>query len=152
MLTRITNPRKRGYSCRSKERTFLIIKNMIKEIYYWMVFYLRKVPTNDMPQFNAYLLISMLLCFNILTCVILFCFLLRVDIKSLTSDYKVIGFIFGLSIMIPNYFLLFAKRKEITEKYDKLPKKRRIKGIILFWIYSIVSIPLYVILVVNLAR
>jgi len=125
---------------------------MIKEMYYWMMYFLKKIGRTDMLDFNSFLLIIMLLCFNILTCVILLCFLLKVDIKSLTSDYKVIGIIFSLSIMIPNYFLLFAKRKEIVEKYDQLPQKRRTKGIILFWIYSIVSIPLFFILVANLTR
>jgi len=125
---------------------------MIKEIYYWMTFYLRKVPTNDMPQFNAYLLICLLMFANIGSLFEIISFLLKFDIKTLSQDRILIGIIFGLSIMIPNYFLLFAKRKEITEKYDQLPQKRRIKGIILFWIYSIVSIPLFFILVTNLTR
>ena len=43
-------------------------------------------------------------------------------------------------------------QKEIVEKYDQLPQNRRTKGIISFWIYSIVSIPLFFILVAILAR
>ncbi len=125
---------------------------MIKEMYYWLMYFLKKIGRTEMLEFNSYLLICMLLCFNILTFFITICFLLHVDIKSFITDYKVTGIIFGLSIMIPNYFLLFVQRKEITEKYDQLPQKRRIKGIILFWIYSIVSIPLFFILVANLTR
>lgn len=125
---------------------------MLREMYYWMIFYLKKVKTNDMPQFNAYLLICLLMFANIGSLFEIISFLLKLDIKSLTSGYKVIGIIFGLSIMIPNYFFLFAKRKEIIEKYDQLAQKRRTKGIILFWIYSIVSIPLFFILVANLTR
>lgn len=125
---------------------------MLGEMYYWMIFYLKKIKTNDMPQFNAYLLICLLIFANIGSLFEVISFLLKVDIKTLTSDYKVIGIIFGLSIMIPNYFLLFAKRNEIIAKYDQLPQKRRTKGIILFWIYSIVSIPLFFILVANLTR
>jgi len=123
---------------------------MIKEFYYWMVFYLRKVPTNDMPHFNAYLLICLLMFANIGSLFEIISFLLKFDIKTLSQDRILVGIIFGLSVMIPNYFLLFAKRKEIIEKYDQLTLKRRVKGIILFWIYSIVSIPLFFILVVNL--
>ena len=121
-------------------------------MYYWLMYFLKKIGRTEMLEFNSYLLICMLLCFNILTFFITICFLLHVDIKSFITDYKVTGIIFGLSIMIPNYFLLFVQRKEITEKYDQLPQKRRIKGIILFWIYSIVSIPLFFILVANLTR
>ena len=125
---------------------------MIKEMYYWLMYFLKKIGKTEMFGFNSYLLICMMLFSNILTLFVLFCFLLNVDIQSLITDYKVTGIVFGLSVMIPNYFILFTKRKEIVEKYDQLPRKRRIKGMILFWIYSIVSIPLFFILVANLTR
>jgi len=125
---------------------------MIKEMYYWLMYFLNKIGRTEMFGFNSYLLICMLLCFNILTFFIIICFLLHIDIKSLITDYKVTGIVLGLSVIIPNYFILFSKRKQIVEKYDQLPKKRRIKGIILFWIYSIASIPLFFILVANLTR
>ena len=125
---------------------------MIKEMYYWLMYFLKKIGRNDMLEFNSYLLICLLLISNIMTLFVIICFLLNVDIKLLITDYKITGVIFGLSIIIPNYFILFSKRKQIVEKYDQLPQKRKIKGIISFWIYSIVSIPLYFILVTNLAR
>jgi len=125
---------------------------MIKEMYYWMIYFLKKIGRTDMLEFNSYLLICILLFSNILTFLLIICFVLHVDIKLLIVDYKVVGIVFGLSIMISSYFLLFAKRKEIVEKYDQLPQNRRTKGIISFWIYSIVSIPLFFILVAILAR
>ena len=125
---------------------------MIKEMYYWLMYFLKKIGKTEMFGFNSYLLICMMLFSNILTLFVLFCFLLNVDIQSLITDYKVTGIVFGLSVMIHNYFILFTKRKEIVEKYDQLPRKRRIKGMILFWIYSIVSIPLFFVLVTNLPR
>ena len=121
-------------------------------MYYWLMYFLKKIGKTEMFGFNSYLLICMMLFSNILTLFVLFCFLLNVDIQSLITDYKVTGIVFGLSVMIPNYFILFTKRKEIVEKYDQLPRKRRIKGMILFWIYSIVSIPLFFVLVTNLPR
>ena len=125
---------------------------MIKEMYYWLMYFLKKIGKTEMFGFNSYLLICMVLFSNILTLFVLFCFFLDIDIQSLITDYKVTGIVFGLSVMIPNYFILFTKRKEIVEKYDQLPRKRRIKGMILFWIYSIVSIPLFFVLVTNLPR
>ena len=125
---------------------------MIKEMYYWMMYFLKKIGRTEMLEFNSYLLICILIFANIGSLFEIISFLLKFDIKILSQDRMLIGIIFGLSIMIPNYFLLFVQRKEITEKYDQLPQKRRIKGIILFWIYSIVSIPLFFILVANLTR
>ena len=125
---------------------------MIKEMYYWLMYFLKKIGRTEMLEFNSYLLICILIFANIGSLFEIISFLLKFDIKTLSQDRMLIGIIFGLSIMIPNYFLLFVQRKEITEKYDQLPQKRRIKGIILFWIYSIVSIPLFFILVANLTR
>lgn len=124
----------------------------MKEMYYWMVLYLKKIPTNDMPQFNAYLLICLLMFANIGSIFVIICASFHIDIKSLTVNYEVVGIVSGLSIMIPTYFFLFAKRTEIEKKYDQLPQKRKLIGIILFWIYSIVSIPLFFILNANLSR
>lgn len=125
---------------------------MIKEMYYWMMYFLKKIGRTDMLEFNSYLLICMLLSFNIMMFFIICCSILAIDIKSLIVDYKVTGIGLGLSIMIPNYFFLFANRNEIIEKYDQMHQQRRTKGIISFWIYAIVSIPLFFILVANLAR
>jgi len=125
---------------------------MLMEMYYWMIFYLKKIKTNDMPEFNAYLLISLLLNANLWTLVIIGSYLLKLDLKTVGGDAKVIGVVIGLSVMIPNYFLFFAKRKKIIEKYDQLPQKRRVKGITLFWIYSILSLSLLFIAGVNLTR
>jgi len=124
----------------------------IKEMYYWLMYFLKKIGRTEMLEFNSYLLICMFLISNVLAVVVLLSFILKFDLKSIIQDYKITGIIFGLSIMIPNYFHLFRKRKEIEKKYDKFPKKRRIIGMICFWIYSIVSIPLFFKLIERLPR
>lgn len=125
---------------------------MIKEMYFWLMYYLKKIGRTEMLEFNSYLLICMLLGFNILTVVVFMSFILKFDLKSIIQDYKITGIIFGLTIVIPNYFHLFRKRKEIEKKYDQLPKKRRIIGMICFWVYSIVSIPLFFKLIESLPK
>jgi len=125
---------------------------MLKEMYYWMIYFIKKIGTTELTEFNAYLLICILLFANFGTFIVVVSYLIKFDLKTLSQDIQIIGIVFGLSIMIPNYFLLFAKRKEIIEKYNHLPQKRRIIGIISFWIYSIVSIPLFFNLVTNLTR
>jgi len=125
---------------------------MLREMYYWLMYFLKKIGRTEMLEFNSYLLICMLLCFNIMTTFIIACFLLNIEPKLLITDYKITGIIFGLSIIIPLYFILFARRTQIVEKFDQLPKMRKIRGKIIFWIYSIVSIPLFFILVTQLKR
>ncbi len=116
---------------------------MVKEMYFWLMYFFKKIGRTEMLEFNSYLLICMLLGFNILTVLVFMSFILKFDLKSIIQDYKITGIIFGLTIVIPNYFHLFRRRKEIEKKYDQLPKKRRVIGMICFWIYSIVSIPLF---------
>lgn len=125
---------------------------MIKEIYYWMIYYLKKVKINDRAEFNSYLLLCAFLFANVATIVVTVGFLLGFTFEEFSEDYKTLGIILGVSLMIINYFLLFLNNDEIYAKYDKLSHHRKIKGIILFWIYSIVSIPLFFILVANLTR
>lgn len=116
---------------------------MVKEMYFWLMYFFKKIGRTEMLEFNSYLLICMLLGFNMLTVLVFMSFILKFDLKSIIQDYKITGIIFGLTIVIPNYFHLFRRRKEIEKKYDQLPKKRRVIGMICFWIYSIVSIPLF---------
>lgn len=125
---------------------------MIKEMYYWMIFYLKKVKTNDMPEFNAYLLICILVNSNLLTLAMIVSYLIGFDLTIFRDDSKYIGLVGGLSLMIFLYFYLFKNRKHILEKYDQLPQKRRTKGIIIFWFYSIISLSLFFIVGVNLAK
>ena len=125
---------------------------MLSEMYYWMIFYLRKVKTNDMPEFNAYLLICVLVNANLLTIVMGVSYLLNFDLTIFRGDSKYIGLVGGLSLMVFIYFYLFRNRKKIIEKYDQLPQKRRVKGITSFWIYSILSLSLLFIVGVNLTR
>ena len=125
---------------------------MLGEMYYWMIFYLKKVKTNDMPEFNAYLLICILVNSNLLTLAMIVSYLIGFDLTIFRDDSKYIGLVGGLSLMIFLYFYLFKNRKHILEKYDQLPQKRRTKGIIIFWFYSIISLSLFFIVGVNLAK
>jgi hypothetical protein len=122
---------------------------MLREMYYWMIFHLKKIKTNDMPQFNAYLLICVLVNANLLTLVMITNYLLNFNLTIFSEDSKYIGLVGGLSLMIFNYFYLFRYRKKIIEKYDQLPQKRRVIGITSFWIYSILSLSLLFIVGMN---
>lgn len=115
---------------------------MLQEPYYWMIFYIKKVRTNDQPYFNSYLLISMLAGFNILTVIMLISYLFNINIRIsfFQENSKIIGIFFGLSVMVFNYFYLFRQREKIVTKYSQLSDRRKTKGQILFWVYAIGSL------------
>jgi len=125
---------------------------MIKEIYYWTVFYLRKVKTNDMPEFNAFLSVSLMIFFNIATIFIVAKYIFDISLKLSHNETTLVGLSSGLFVGFICYLFTYKQKKEIQEKYDNLPKNRRGKGIVIFWIYVILSFSLLFIAGVNLTR
>jgi hypothetical protein len=121
---------------------------MFNEIYFWMVFYLKKVKTNDTPAFNGYLILCMLQIFNFGTVwVLINYFFIKVNVNS---DISVkICLFFGAVLCTLNYFLFYARRELIFLKYNCLKPKRKVKGQIFFWIYSLLS---FAILLFSLAN
>jgi len=124
---------------------------MMKEIYYWTVFYLRKIKTNDMPEFNSFLSVSLMLYFNIATIFILIKYVFNISVKLTHNETTLVGVGSGLLAGYICYLFTYRLKKEIQEKYDNLPLKRRIKGKVIFWIYVILSFSSVFIAGVNLA-
>ena len=125
---------------------------MLKELYYWMYYHLLKVKTNDMPEFNAYILICILLYFNVATIMIIACYILGINLKTEKNTGVYLGLFLGLSILVTNYFILYSKRTFIFEKFKAIPKERRHKRLIYFWIYVIFSFSALFIAGVNLTK
>ena len=107
----------------------------MQEIYYWLVCYLKKVTTNDTPEFNSFLLLLMMLYFNIMS--------IWVIVKySISSNYQIadiFAVIIGILIGVIIYFSIFRKRKEFHEKYEKKSCQRKKIGKVIFWFYAIFS-------------
>ncbi len=116
---------------------------MLEEMYYWMVFFVKKVKTNDQPYFNSYLLFCILAFANVLSLIILTCYIFKIDIKTVIFEYETVGVLLAIIVMIPSYLLIYSRRKIIVEKYDSYSKSRRIAGMILFWVYALASLPLF---------
>jgi hypothetical protein len=125
---------------------------MLSEMYYWMIFYLKKVKTNDMPEFNSFLIVSLMVFFNIATIFIIAKYIFDISIKLSHNETTLVGVGSGLFVGFICYLFTYRQKKEILEKYDNLPKNRRIKGIVIFWIYVTLSFSLLFIAGVNLIR
>jgi hypothetical protein len=117
---------------------------MIKELYYWMMYFLGKDgKKTEIFGHNSYLLISMLVAFNILTVAIVISYLFNVKLKELGIDKQttqLIGITFGVIVIGFNHFYLYKNQNKICQKYDELKGRRRVTGMILFWVYVIASI------------
>jgi len=125
---------------------------MFKEFYYLMYSHLLKVKTNDRPAFNAYLITCMLMCLNIITCIIISRYLFNIDFKINKDSTIYFGLFLAISISIVNYFTLYLKRTSIFDKYKEMPKERESKRRIIWRIYEILSYLTFFIACANLIR
>jgi phosphate/sulfate permease len=102
-----------------------------------------------LPAFNAYLLISLLQYFNILTFAIVLNYFLDIVISRNVAVF--IGLGFATILAVVNRFLLYNKREKIFNEFENFKQARKTKGIIYFWLYVGLSIVIIFIVGVNLA-
>ncbi len=125
---------------------------MIKENYYWMVYYLKKVPSNDTPEFNSYLLMSLMVFFNLATIFVVIRYIFDFSVLQYSNDSTYIGLGSAFCVGLACYFFTFKQRKDIQLKFDALSKKRKIRGQVIFWCYNVLSIALFFTLLSTLVR
>ncbi len=115
----------------------------MKYLYFKLWQNLKRVKTNDMPATNAIFLISMVIFANIATIHVLLNQILTINL-NLGSKNAIILFAIslGLSIMILNYFLLYKKRDQISERYKNESKTQSRIGNILLILYALGSFAL----------
>ena len=116
--------------------------NMIKEMYYWMMFFAKKIGKYDI-EMNSYLIMTMLLFCNIVTLFFPIKYYLKLDLKEYEKSYVTIGLLIGIPFLIFTHFYLYKNSKKIIEKYDSMTPVRKRIGMIIFWIYLIGTLPLF---------
>jgi hypothetical protein len=112
----------------------------MRYFYYRIINTFSKIPTNDTPALNAMLLLSCIICTNIITLLVLINHFVRIDLLYLDKNGLLFfSTVFSICMFIANYFLLYRKRTSITEKFKDQTKKAKVIGSILLWIYIIGS-------------
>jgi Na+/H+ antiporter NhaD/arsenite permease-like protein len=117
----------------------------MKEIYYWMMYFVKKSPSKDMYEFNSYLFVSLLFYTNLGSIIIIVSKVFNINqgeiFKNIGGEVVIVSLVY-LTIM---YLFLFLNRKEIQNKYDQLLEKRRKRVLLLFWMYMLLIILCWVI-------
>jgi len=121
---------------------------MFKELYYWLQELLKKIKTNDNPEFNAYIGITFFQCINVSTLVRIAIFFFDLDISKDTAIYS--GIFIYVSLAAVNFFSLFRTREEIIKKFETLPIERQSKGKLYLWLYMLITIGLFMYVIINL--
>ena len=95
---------------------------------------------DNSPALYSMMWLSCIQCVNVLTLVVFLSHFFKFNIILLTHN-KIVGYssILAISIMILNFFLLYKKRKAISEKYKNESNRLKIIGFILLYIYMIGS-------------
>jgi membrane protease YdiL (CAAX protease family) len=107
-----------------------------------------KIKSNDMPALNAYFLIMILQAFNIGTIFVVVNYFAKIHFAKNAHIYQGLSLAFVLAVI--NYFPLYAKRDKIFKKYANVSPKRKVKGLIYFWLYVLLSTIIFWTAVANL--
>ena len=110
---------------------------------------LRKIKTNDTPAFNSYILICLLQGFNIGTIYVIAAYLLKISTTTDRNTAIYVGLGLAGVLFITNFFLLYAQRESIFEKYNDARPERRIKGQVYFWLYVLLSVVIFFVAGIN---
>lgn len=104
---------------------------------YYILSKIRKTKTRD---FDAYLLVGLLMYFNFVTIAVFYCHFFNINMKATNENTPVfLGLFLGILIMAINHIALYSKRASIFKKYKFIFKERKNERLIYFWIYVVLS-------------
>lgn len=125
----------------------------MKIVYYWMMHYISKIKSNEMPKFNAYLLVCAMLFANLGSLFVVIKYLFDIEDNILSKQDTIrLGIGIGVIVMIINYFILYKKRNDIEVTYNLVSSKKRMISKVAFWIYSLCSFPLFYFLLATINK
>ncbi len=111
---------------------------MFRELFYWMSRFIKRNESNKDPELNAYFLITMLEGINIAT---IWGFINHyVGIVIPQNSIAPIFISVGAVLLVVNYFFLYRKAKEISNKIELQALKRKKIGKALFVTYNLITI------------
>jgi hypothetical protein len=114
---------------------------MFEELYFWMTTRLAKIKSNGNPPRNAYLFIGLFQSFNVGTLFVILNYFLKLPFEKVIVIY--VSIFWAILLLAINHFTLYAKRKEISNKFENMEPKRKKKGLIYFWLYVCLSTILF---------
>lgn len=121
----------------------------MKYLYYHLWQSLIKIKTNDTPEYNSMILISIAQVFNFHLIYIILSLYFDIDIKFDIiqnimrfdkNEIKIYESIIGIFMFTFNYFYLVKSRKKLENKYINETKKQKTIGILFSYIYIFGSI------------
>ena len=120
---------------------------MYQAIYYWMYNYLSKITSNRTPAFNAFLLIVLLEGMNLIS--IGRCIYNTTHFNSDGQTVVILAGIVVLGIMGFNFFYLYQRKDNIFKEVKEYPESKFRLSKNVFWIYSIASVFVIVLVVAS---
>jgi len=117
---------------------------MFEELFYFIYRLARKFKAAKTPALSSYLLVCVLIGFNISTISVVVCYFFNVDlVRDFNTNSTYEGLVLGSVIIIINYFTLYSKRQLIFDKYEAQSENVRMKRSGLLIIYIILSFVLF---------
>ena len=114
-------------------------------LYYLLYKHLSTVKSNNLPAYNAMLLLMIAQAMNIASICIIINYTIFPSFYNSSNNYKLEnikeqGLIFGLLLLILNYIFLFKRRDYIFKKYENTSKIKISVGYIILFVYMVGSL------------
>lgn len=116
---------------------------MIKNLFYFLYWFYAKSERIKNPSLQSFLNICIIIAFNIATLYnILFHFFdISLANKGINGGFW--GLMFGIIIILINYYSWYSKHQVIISMYEKMSKKEKVRRSVLAIIYALISILLF---------
>ncbi len=117
----------------------------MRYLYYRIYKGLKRVKTNDTPGLNAMYLLMALQIGNVLSLLCVFNHYFW-SFKFNKQQTLIGAIILFVVLFIPNYYLIYRKRDEITKRYQNETKPEKTRRIIFLLLYIVITITVFFIL------
>jgi hypothetical protein len=121
---------------------------MFRVIYYSLFKFLSKTRPKETPAFDAYLILSLFQCMNVLSIFGVINYFIRMDIAK--NAAVIMGITLYLLTTIINFFALFRKRHFIFSQFDKFSLSKIKTGKYKLLTYLLVSTAIFLYVLFNL--
>ncbi len=113
---------------------------MIKNLFYFLYWFYTKSKAIKNPAIHSFVDICVIIAFNIATLYNISFHFLDISLANKGINGGFLGLIFGVIIMIVNYFTWYSKRKIIIARYEQMPRKEKVRRSIFAITYVVVSL------------
>jgi hypothetical protein len=113
---------------------------MIKDLFYFLYWFYAKSEKIENPAIYSFVNICVIIAFNIATIYNILFHFFDISIVNKGINVRLWGVVFGIILMIINYFTWYNKRQIIISKYKQMARKEKVRRSVFAILYVVISL------------